>query len=80
VPLGLLATFRLDDGAWSDPAPLTLPGVPLDDAVCPTVTPDGRFLFFLILNRDERQVYWVDAAVIHDLDPRDDAAPARKER
>ena len=70
VPTGLLVSFRLPDGAWSVPVAVPLAGVQADDAVCPTVTPDSRFLFFLVLNQDRRQIYWVDASVVHDQDPR----------
>lgn len=70
VPTGLLVSFRLSDGTWSVPVPVPLAGVQAADAVCPTVTPDGRFLFFLVLNQDLRQIYWVDASVVRDRDPR----------
>lgn len=70
VPTGLLVSFRLADGAWSEPAPVPLAGIPAGAAVCPTVTHDDRFLFFLALGRNQRTLYWVDAAVIWNLDPR----------
>ena len=70
VPTGLLASFRRSDGTWSEPAPVPLAGGAAEHAACPTVTHDGRFLFFLVLDGDRRSVYWVDAAVVWNLDPR----------
>ncbi len=78
VPTGLLVSFRLPAGAWSIPVPVPLDGVAAEDAVCPTITPDGRFLFFLVLDRRQRSVYWVDAEVVWNLNPVD--PPGRTEK
>jgi ankyrin repeat protein len=63
----LFVSYRLQDGNWS-------PGVRVfaqDDAreyeSCPTVSPDGRFLFF---GRDH-DIYWASAAFIEKHRPRD---------
>lgn len=65
-PTGLLVSFRQEDGSWSEPGAVPLSGVPLEDVVCPTVSPDQRYLFFLVLNKNEKSVYWVDASVVWD--------------
>jgi ankyrin repeat protein len=60
----LWVSFRGDGGAWSDPVKLgpevNSPAMEL----CPRVTADGKYLFFLS-NRDGiNHVYWVRAGVI----------------
>jgi ankyrin repeat protein len=63
----LFISYRLKDGGWSQ-------GIRVfdqDDAreyeSCPTVSPDGRFLFF---GRDH-DIYWASAAFIEKRRPRD---------
>jgi len=70
-PTGLLASFRRDDGTWTEPVRVPLEGEPGKDAACPFVSRDGRLLFFLVLNQREKSVYWVDASVVWELDPRE---------
>lgn len=68
---GLLASFRNPDGGWTEPQRVPLGGVSHADASCPFVTRDGRYLLFLVLSRTEKAVYWVDAAVLKELDGTD---------
>ena len=63
----LFISYRLKDGSWSQ-------GVRVfdqDDAreyeSCPTVSPDGKFLFF---GRDH-DIYWASAAFIEQRRPRE---------
>ncbi len=73
----LFVSFRLDDGGWG--APLHLgPDVNSEfHEYCPTVTPDGRYLFFSRRRSEpadsgwpgvvQGDVFWVDASVIERL-------------
>lgn len=54
----LAVSFRASDGSWADPVALDLSGA--EYPVCPYVSPDGAYLFFL----SGAKVYWVDARVI----------------
>lgn len=69
-PTGFLVSFKKADGNWMEPVPVPVAGVPDQDIACPFVTRDERYFIFLILNRREKAVYWVDASVIFDMRPR----------
>ncbi len=66
---GFLVSFKQADGGWTEPQPVPVSGVPQDDIACPFVTRDGKRLIFLILNKEEKSVYQVDASVIWRLRP-----------
>jgi hypothetical protein len=63
-------SFRKEDGGWGEPANL---GKSINcDAMavlCPTVSPDGKYLFFTRLQEDGKAgyVWWVSTEVIHEL-------------
>ena len=63
-------SFRGPDGAWSAPVSLgpevNSPSIEL----CPMVTADGKYLFFLSQRDGESHAYWVRAEIIEDLRPR----------
>jgi len=54
----IAASFRGEDGTWTEPVALDLGDASYP--VCPYVSPDGKYLFFL----SRAKVYWVDAQVI----------------
>jgi hypothetical protein len=65
----LFVSFRDRDGDWSEP-------VAMGEAVngdmhelCPVVTPDGKYLFFLKSVSGILRPHWVDTAIIEDLRP-----------
>lgn len=66
----IFVTFPNDDGEWSPAqnvgAPVNSPGGEL----CPVVSPDGHYLFFLGRRDGIRGVYWTRADVIDTLKPR----------
>ena len=65
----LWASFRGADGAWSEPVNLG-PGVNSPSVeLCPIVTADGKYLFFLSQRDGESHAYWVRADVIEKLRP-----------
>ena len=65
--MDIYVSFRGKDGRWGDAVRLgpevNTPGM----EILPIVTPDGKYLFF---SRNQ-QSYWIDAAVIEDLRPKD---------
>ena len=71
--LDIYVAFRKDDGSWSKP-------VNLGDEVnteyfetCPTLSSDGKYLFFSRYNEpgEISNIYWVDAKIIEDLKPKE---------
>ncbi len=64
----IMAGFRRQDGSWSEPVGLGQEA----NGICPTVTPDGRYLFFISMSDGRRGVYWMRADVIekarHDVE------------
>ncbi|MBN2431635.1 MAG: PD40 domain-containing protein [Acidobacteria bacterium] len=65
----LYVTFRRGDGSWGKPVHLGGEINSDQSENRPTVTPDGKYLFFTSTRRGNRDIYWVDARVIHDLKP-----------
>jgi hypothetical protein len=61
----LHVSFRGPDGRWLAPVPLPPTVNTPEGELCPVVSPDGRYLFFM----RSYHVYWVDAAIIEDLRP-----------
>lgn len=59
----IAASFREDDGSWTEPVALDLGDV--EFPVCPYVSPDGKYLFVLSWPK----VYWVDAQIIEACRP-----------
>jgi Tol biopolymer transport system component len=61
------------DGTWAPPARLGPEINSSGQELCPMVSPDGRYLFFLS-QRDRREsgVYWARADFLDELRPRDD--------
>ncbi|WP_420320899.1 hypothetical protein [Flagellimonas sp.] len=61
--------FREKDGTWSQPINLG-PSVNSDfTETCPSITPDGKYLFFSRYNEENgmSNIYWADATVIKTL-------------
>jgi hypothetical protein len=68
--LDIWISFRNEDGSWSEPKN---PGVVInsdaDAILCPTVSPDGKYLFFTKLNFSSNtgNVYWVSTEFINKM-------------
>jgi hypothetical protein len=66
----LFVSFRGDDGAWTEPVSM---GDTINEEwheLCPVVTPDGKYLFFLRNAGGILRPHWVDALIIEDLRPK----------
>ena len=67
----IFVAFRADDGSWGPPQPLG-PEVNTEHSeTCPSLSPDGRFLFFSRYDEPEgvSQIYWISAEVIERKQP-----------
>ena len=65
----LYVTFRQDDGSWSEPVHMGNAINTEKSENRPYVSPDGKYLFYTSTITGIRDIYWVDARVIHDLKP-----------
>ena len=67
----IYACFRKEDGTWSKPINLGDKVNTEFDETCPSLTPDGKYLFFSRYDEagDLSNFYWVSAEVIHRLNP-----------
>ena len=64
-------SFRDDSGAWSEPRPLGKEvNTPVSET-CPSVSPDGKYLFFSRYPEPDEisDIFWVDARVITNAGP-----------
>ena len=59
-------SFLDDEGAWSEPRPLGKEVNTPASETCPSVSPDGKYLFFSRYPEPEEisDIYWVDSRVI----------------
>ena len=67
--IDLYLSIRQPDASWG--APIHLPS-PVNSAyqdLYPTISPDGRYLFFLSTRGGSHRAYWVDASVVTDFLP-----------
>lgn len=58
-------SYRNKDGSWMEPIKMGEKINAIDVALCPAVTPDGKYLFFV----GAGDIYWMDARIIEDLKP-----------
>ncbi len=65
-PGDLVVVFRRADGTWTAPQPIPAINRPNADEMCASLSPDGRYLFFV----RELEIWWVDAAVLDPLRPK----------
>jgi Tol biopolymer transport system component len=61
----LYVSFLMEDSTWTEPRNLGPRINTVHHEICPVVTPDGKYLFFL----RSQSVYWIDASVIGELKP-----------
>lgn len=66
----LFVSFRRKDGGWTTAVNLGDTVNSLHNEVCPIVTPDGRYLFFVRVSGEVNEMVWVNTEVIERL--RDD--------
>ena len=59
--------FHNADGSWSNPVHLGQKINSPDQDVCPIVTPDKKYLFFISRRSGEYHVYWVSTKIIQEI-------------
>ena len=65
--LDLFISFKQADGTWSQPRNLGEGINTGANDICPVVSPDGKYLFFISGRNGVEGVYWVDARIIDKL-------------
>jgi Tol biopolymer transport system component len=65
----IYVTFRSKRGEWSEPVNMGENINSSHSEYIPYVTPDGRYFFFTSNKSGDRDIYWVDAKVVGDLNP-----------
>ena len=63
----LYISFRKQDGSWREAQNL---GTPINSPsidICPMITADGKYLFFVSQRGAESHAWWVDAGFIQRL-------------
>ena len=65
----LCVSYRSGDGSWGEFINMGAKINCDDYEVCPSLSPDGEFLFFLRLSSSRKALYWVDASIIEELRP-----------
>lgn len=69
----LYVSFQSDDGSWSAPANLGSAVNSEAAELRPSVTPDGKYLFFTSDRSGDGETYWVSSAVTESLRERRDS-------
>lgn len=59
-------SYKNEDGSWKEPVALDQKINSLEFALCPAVTPDGKYMFFIARG----DIYWVDSGFIEKLRPK----------
>ncbi len=63
----LYISFRQEDGSWTEPKDMgDKVNSPFLD-LCPIVSPDGKYLFFISLRNGNYDVYWMNSRIIDEL-------------
>ena len=60
-------SYKDEDGSWQEPIDLGPEINSLGSALCPAITPDGKYMFCI----GRGDIYWVDAAFIEKLRPKE---------
>ena len=60
----LYISYRAKDGSWSVPRNLGTQVNTQGNELCPMVSPDGKFLFFISSRSGTNNVYWMDAGIL----------------
>jgi len=67
----LYISFKDSKGAWTKVQNMGERVNSTSDEICPSVSLDGKILFFTSRRRGKADIFWVDAKVIEDLKPED---------
>jgi len=65
--IGLYVSYQLKNSSWTEPKHLGNLINSKGNEVCPLVTSDNKYLFYLSNRTGEYHVYWVNAKFIEEL-------------
>jgi hypothetical protein len=65
----LYVSFKGADGSWRTPVKLDANVNATINQIQPSISPDGKYLFFTRWNGEHGDIWWVDASVVFDLRP-----------
>ncbi|MFZ1074108.1 MAG: hypothetical protein WAO21_11845, partial [Verrucomicrobiia bacterium] len=68
----VMFSYRTADGGWSPPVNYGRHIGATDINWRPTITPDGKYLFFGMRSGANFGIYWVSASVLEELRPKDE--------
>ena len=68
----LYISYRKKNGEWTKASNMGKNVNSHSGEICPSVTPDGKYLFFTSRRRGKADIYWIDAKIIEELCPKDD--------
>ncbi len=68
----VMFSYRTADGGWSPPVNYGRHIGATDINWRPTITPDGKYLFFGMRSGTNFGIYWVSASVLEELKPKDE--------
>jgi Tol biopolymer transport system component len=63
----LYISFRASDGSWEPSLNMGHRVNSSDDEICPSLSLDGKYLFFTSRRRGKADIFWIDAQVIRNL-------------
>jgi len=65
----LYISFKKNDGNWTKAKNMGLAVNSAYDEICPSLTIDGKYLFFTSRRRGKSDIYWVNAKILDKLKP-----------
>ncbi|UJH67517.1 hypothetical protein [Allomuricauda sp. SCSIO 65647] len=65
----LYVSFKKEDNSWTKAKNLGIAVNSAYDEICPSITLDGKYLFFTSRRRGKEDIYWVSSKVIEELKP-----------
>lgn len=67
--IALAISFRLANGTWSEAQNLDKLNRPNSSQLCPNVTPDAKYLFYICQTPKGNTAFWVSAKIIEEYRP-----------
>jgi len=66
----LYISYKNEDGGWTDAKNMGPSVNSPDDEICPSLSLDGKYLFFTSRRRGKADIFWIDARIIEELRPK----------
>ncbi len=65
----LYISYKETDGSWTEAINMGNKINTATHELCPNVTRDGKYLFFMSPRRGDGEIYWIDSGIIEELKP-----------